>query len=138
MAQKRQTVIPYFFVIYENGYVVMLHRVAHHMNIKLIKSNENRVCFEHKNQTFFFRDPSSILRHRWSWCCSYFVWFCGFYYEAFHVASCLALCSRVFFSIVITSLGEERAGVCGFRAFVCLFFAHVFFCPLSLPLCVRG
>ena len=37
---------------------------------------------------------------------------------------CLALCSRVFqlpFSIVITSLGEERAGLCASRAFVCLF-----------------
>ena len=35
------------------------------------------------------------------------------------------------FSIVITSLGEERAGVYASRAFVN-------FCPFSLPLGVRG
>ena len=40
-----------------------------------------------------------------------FVVFCG----AFHIESCLALCSlllSVLFSIVITSFGEERAGLC--------------------------
>ena len=36
------------------------------------------------------------------------------------------------FSIVITSLGEKRAGLCAYRAFVC--FACVNFCSLSLPL----
>ena len=38
--------------------------------------------------------------------------------------SCLTLCFRVLFSIVITSLGEERAGLCASRAFVCLFCAR--------------
>ena len=32
--------------------------------------------------------------------------------------SCLTLCFRVLFSIVITSLGKERAGLCACRAFV--------------------
>ena len=36
----------------------------------------------------------NVLR-RWSWCYSYFVWLCGFYYGVFHVESCLVLCSRV-------------------------------------------
>ena len=36
---------------------------------------------------------------------------------------CFLFCFVFFshFSIVITSLGEERAGVCAFRAFICLF-----------------
>ena len=58
---------------------------------------------------------------------------------AFHGESCLALCSRVFevlFSTVVTSLGEERAGLCASRAIV--YFAHVNFCPFALPLGVRG
>ena len=38
--------------------------------------------------------------------------------------SCLTLCFRVLFSIVITSLGEERAGLCASRAFVFLFCAR--------------
>ena len=47
---------------------------------------------------------------------TYFVWFCGFYYGAFRVESCLALCLHVvvysvLFSIAITSLGEERTGI---------------------------
>ena len=41
------------------------------------------------------------------------------------VLSPAVFCSLVFFSvlfsIVITSLGAERAGLCVFRAFVCLF-----------------
>ena len=41
----------------------------------------------------------------------------------------------VLFSIVITSLGEERAGLCVLRAFVC--FARINFCPFSLPLGLR-
>ena len=48
--------------------------------------------------------------------------------RACHFGSCLALCARVYFffflvlvSILITSLGEERAGLCASRAFVCLF-----------------
>ena len=38
---------------------------------------------------------------------------------------------------MITSLGEEGAGVCAFRAFVCLF-SRVNVCPFSLLLGVRG
>ena len=71
---------------------------------------------------------STVLR-RWSWCYSYLS---VVYYGVFRFASCLALCSRVFFfffffvffspfSIVISSLGEEIAGLCAFCAFVCLF-----------------
>ena len=51
--------------------------------------------------------------------------------------SCLALFySRVFspFSIVITSLGEERASLGAFCTFVR--FAFVWFCLFPLPLCV--
>ena len=40
------------------------------------------------------------------------------------------------FSIVITSLGEEGAGLCAARAFVC--FARVKYCPFFLPLGVGG
>ena len=73
--------------------------------------------------------PPTVLR-QWSWCFSYLVWLCGFYYGAFHVEFCLALCSRVFavlFGIVIISLGEERAGLCVSRA-------RISFCTFSLPL----
>ena len=35
------------------------------------------------------------------------------------------------FSIVVTSLGEERAGLCGSRAFI--YFERVDFCLSSLP-----
>ena len=61
-------------------------------------------------------------------------------------ASCLVLpcslssCFVIPFSIVITSLGEEGAGlfrVCASRAFVYLF-SRVKFCPFSLPLGARG
>ena len=41
----------------------------------------------------------------------------------------------VLFSIVITSFGEERAGLCAFRAFV--YFARVNFFQFSLPFGVR-
>ena len=47
--------------------------------------------------------------------------------------------SRVFavlLSIVIPSLGEERAGQCAFRAFA--YFARVNFSPFSLPLGVKN
>ena len=52
-------------------------------------------------------------------------------------SSC-ALCLRfsVCFCILITSVGEEGAGLCGSRKFVC--FARVCFCPFSLPLGVEG
>ena len=49
-----------------------------------------------------------------------------FYYGAFGVESCLALCSRVLsvlFSTVIALLGEERAGLCASRAFVVILHA---------------
>ena len=42
---------------------------------------------------------------------------CGLYYGAFRVES---LCPRVLISTVITSRGEEGAGPCASRAFVCL------------------
>ena len=42
------------------------------------------------------------------------------------------------FSIVIISLGEEGAGLCASRAFVCLFFTYVSFCPFSPPLGIEG
>ena len=38
---------------------------------------------------------------------------------------------------VITSLGEEIAGLCASHTFVCLFCMR-YFCPLSLPFGVRG
>ena len=53
---------------------------------------------------------------------SYFVWLYVFYHGAFHVESCLVLCSRVvsvWFSMLITSLGEKRAGLNASRALVC-------------------
>ena len=51
----------------------------------------------------------------------------------------LALCYFVLvyvspFNIAITSLGEERANLSAFRAFVR--FAHVWVCLFPLPLCV--
>ena len=46
------------------------------------------------------------------------------------------LVSPVCFSILITSLGEEGAGICASRTFVC--FARVRFYPFSLPLGVEG
>ena len=65
----------------------------------------------------------------------FFAWLCGFYYWSFHVESCLALYFRVvsvLFSIVITSLGEERAG------FSCYCLHALNFGLFSLPLCVTG
>ena len=51
-----------------------------------------------------------------------------------------ALVSPICFSILITSFGEEGAGLCASRTFVCLFvcFARVCFCSFSLPLGVEG
>ena len=53
---------------------------------------------------------------------------CGLYCRAFRVESCLALCSRGFFSVllgvVVASIWESWAGLCAFRAFVCLFCTH--------------
>ena len=50
--------------------------------------------------------------------------------------SCWVLSCSCFyspFSIDITSLGQERAGLCASRAFVGLF-CTCYFCPFSLPL----
>ena len=58
-----------------------------------------------------------------SLCDSYFVRLCIFYHEAFHVESYLSPCPpvlSVLFIIVITSLGERRAGIYASRTFVCL------------------
>ena len=69
---------------------------------------------------------TTVLR-RWSWCNSYFVWLCGFYYQGFHPESCLAPCYILFpvlISIVIISLGKEGYGLCAFRAL-----------PIYLSLC---
>ena len=64
------------------------------------------------------------------------MWLCGFYYGAFHVVLLFVLVFFSPFSIMITSLGEERAGLCASRAFV--YFSPVNFCPFSLSLGVRG
>ena len=61
---------------------------------------------------------------RWSRCCSYSVWlwFILRHASCFKVFPCsLSSCFFIPFSIVITSLGEEGAGLCASRAFVCLF-----------------
>ena len=65
------------------------------------------------------------------------LWF--LYYRRFMFVSIPVLFSSYFviiFSIVITSLGEEGAGPCASRAFVC--FVRVSFCHFSLPLGVGG
>ena len=51
----------------------------------------------------------TVLR-RWSWCYSYCVCLCGFHFGAFHVESCLALCSRVFLFSVLLALGSLHLG----------------------------
>ena len=60
----------------------------------------------------------------------------------FHVESYLAPCSQhgysVLFNIVITLLGDERAGSICFSC-ICMFILHAFhFLSFSLPLGVRG
>ena len=88
--------------------------------------------------TRLFKLPT-VLRC-WPWCCSYFVWPYGFYYKAFHVESCLALCSQVFsvlFSITITSLWEDCAGRYPSRVFVCLSCMRYFLSLFSSSSC-RG
>ena len=68
------------------------------------------------------------------------MWLYGFYYGAFRVVMLCSLSSCFFFSllfsIVITSLGEEGAGLCASRPFV-FYFARVNFSPFLLPLGVR-
>ena len=51
---KRQTVSGYVLFM-KNIHVVVLHWIAHDMNVKLRKSCENRLYFERKNQTLFFK-----------------------------------------------------------------------------------
>ena len=62
--------------------------------------------------------------YRRSWRDSYFVWLCGFYYEAVHVDLVVLMFSSVLFSTLIASSGEERAPV-----HLYVYFACVTFCP---------
>ena len=73
----------------------------------------------------------------WSRCCSYSV--CGLCYGAHHVLkSCsLSSCFVLPFSTVISSFGEEGAGLCASRAFVCLFWA-CWFLSFFFSLLVSG
>ena len=67
-----------------------------------------------------------------------FVCLCCFYQEAFHVKSYLARCFHVFsvlFSTVITSLGEESAGLYASRTFVFLYCPHYFFVLFTSSWC---
>ena len=65
------------------------------------------------------------------------LWFIVRGVSCFKVFPCsLSSCFAIPFSIVITSLGEEGAGLCASRAFVC--FVRVSFCHFSLPLGVGG
>ena len=75
---------------------------------------------------------------RWSWCYSYFVWLCCFYYGAFDDESCVALCSRVFSSVLFIAprLGNRKL-VYALLMHLFVRFACVDFCPSSLPLGVR-
>ena len=64
----------------------------------------------------------------------------GLYHGALNVLkSSRALCPRfsVCFSILITTLGEEGAGLCASRTFVCLFCACMFLSFFSSSWC-RG
>ena len=56
-------------------------------------------------------------------CCSYSVWLYGLYHGALQF---LVSCFFSPFSIAISSLGEEGAGLCASRAFVCLFCTRYF------------
>ena len=65
---------------------------------------------------------------------------CGLYHGVLNVLkSSRALCPRfsVCFSILITSFGEEGAGLCASRTFVCLFCACMFLSFFSSSWC-RG
>ena len=76
---------------------------------------------------------------RVSWCTSYFLWLCGFDYEAFHVDPYLASCSQVFsilFSIVITSLERECLSMC--FSCICLFILHALFYVFSSSSLYQG
>ena len=75
---------------------------------------------------------------RWSCCYFYYVWIGGFYNGAFHIKSCLALCSLCccFFSPIWFCYHLARGRELEYVILVYLFvyFARVNFCPLSLPL----
>ena len=66
---------------------------------------------------------------------------CGPYHGALNVLKCSrVLCPRfsVCFSILITSLGEENAGLCASRTLFVCFVRVLSVCPFSLPLGVEG
>ena len=78
----------------------------------------------------------------WTFLLTFLFLFCVALWFILRGASCLVLLCSSFscfspFRIMITSLGEERAGLCASRAFVCLLCTRYFF-PFSLPLGVRG
>ena len=78
------------------------------------------------------------VQTRWSLRCSYAIWLCGFYYEAFDVDSYLVLCCHmlsVLYSIMTISFAEERAGLCVSCAFVCLSCVRYFLAFVSSSLC---
>ena len=108
------------------------------VNTDYPKSNENNTwCCWHGlvwDPGWRFVDSKRVVTHRlfmlptvlrrWSWYCFYFVWLCVF-------TTSLALLFVVVcfqsFKHLITSHGEERAGTCASRAFVCLFCTRWFF-----------
>ena len=63
-----------------------------------------------------------------------FVFFTTGRFVLCHTLLFVLVFSSVLFSIMITSLEEEGAGLCASRAF---FFSDIIFCPFSLPLGVR-
>ena len=67
------------------------------------------------------------------------MWRCGLYNGALHVLKyCTAVCppvSSFLFGNGITLLGEEGAGMCASRAFVCLFCASEFLSFFSSSWC---
>ena len=70
--------------------------------------------------------------------------FCVAVYLTLRGVSCLVLpcslsmCFVCIFSILITLLGEEEAGLCVYRIFICLLAMHMLICITSLFLLVSG
>ena len=63
------------------------------------------------------------------------MWFCGLYYGAFHVESCLALCSRVFFLGLSSPRFGTRELIYVLILHFVLFILHTFvFVPFSSSL----
>ena len=86
--------------------------------------------FEYGDKYFL---PISVSFRQVLWNC-----YCGLYHGALNfLKSSPALCPRfsVCFSIHITSLGEEGAGLCASRIFVCLFCACIFLSFFSSSWC---